>query len=177
MCVLGYLFSWLRCCPSNHCTPSIGEREVGVRFALKPSTQPKRATVLAPRINPVPRFHSTQQLRLQALRRYHIRIAKFIQFVNLHGDDTLQTTRRLSSTDPQTPRLRTRKDSSPLSPLRPTMAWTQQGRSIFAFAVVLSLLSTAAVALRFVCRGRILHVLGLTDWFLLLTLACAPEQQ
>ena len=50
------------------------------------------------------------------------------------------------------------------------MAWTEQGRSIFAFVVVLSVLSTTAVALRFVCRGRVLHVLGPTDWFLLVTL-------
>ena len=57
------------------------------------------------------------------------------------------------------------------------MAWTEQGRSIFAFTVVLSVLSMAAVALRFVCRGRVLHVLGLTDWFLLFTLVRDPEQQ
>jgi hypothetical protein len=57
------------------------------------------------------------------------------------------------------------------------MAWTEQGRSLFAFAVVLSVISTAAVALRFVCRGRVLHVLGLTDGFLLFTLVRAPEQR
>jgi hypothetical protein len=57
------------------------------------------------------------------------------------------------------------------------MAWTEQGRSIFAFAVVLSVLSTAAVALRFVCRWRVLHVLGLSDWFLLFTLVRGPKQE
>jgi len=50
------------------------------------------------------------------------------------------------------------------------MIWTETGRSIFAFAVVLSLLSAGAVTLRFLCRGRILRVLGLSDWVLLVTL-------
>lgn len=57
------------------------------------------------------------------------------------------------------------------------MAWTEQGRSIFAFAVVLSVLSTAAVALRFVCRVRALHVLWLSDWFLLFTLVRGPKHE
>jgi hypothetical protein len=56
------------------------------------------------------------------------------------------------------------------------MAWTKQGRSIFAFVVVLSVLSTTAVSLRFVCRGHVLHVLGLTDWFLLVTLVRIDPQ-
>ena len=41
---------------------------------------------------------------------------------------------------------------------------------MFACAVVLSVIASTAVALRFVARGYILRVLGLTDWFLLLTL-------
>ncbi len=50
------------------------------------------------------------------------------------------------------------------------MTWTETGRSIFAFAVVLSLLSAAAVTLRSICRARIPHILSPTDWFLLVTL-------
>ena len=57
------------------------------------------------------------------------------------------------------------------------MAWTSAGRSIFAFALVSTLLSVVAVTLRFVCRGRLLRVLGASDWFLLATLVRGREQQ
>ncbi|KAK3291051.1 uncharacterized protein B0H64DRAFT_51130 [Chaetomium fimeti] len=53
------------------------------------------------------------------------------------------------------------------------MAWTDGGPPLFAFSLVMLLLSTVAVTLRFVCRGYILRVLGLSDLFILLTLICS----
>lgn len=50
------------------------------------------------------------------------------------------------------------------------MEWTGRGARAFAFAVVMLLLSVVAVALRFISRGRILRVWGLSDWFIALTL-------
>jgi hypothetical protein len=53
------------------------------------------------------------------------------------------------------------------------MAWAPRGIGAFALAVVLVTLSTVFVALRFVSRGRILHIFGPTDWFMLVTLVGA----
>lgn len=50
------------------------------------------------------------------------------------------------------------------------MEWTDKGARVFACALVLSVIASTAVALRFISRGYILRVIGLTDWFLLLTL-------
>ncbi|KAK4150893.1 hypothetical protein C8A00DRAFT_45787 [Chaetomidium leptoderma] len=50
------------------------------------------------------------------------------------------------------------------------MAWTERGALAFACAVVMVVLSAVAVALRLVSRGRILRILGPTDWFMVLTL-------
>lgn len=55
------------------------------------------------------------------------------------------------------------------------MARTNQGL-LFAFSVVMLLLSTVAVTLRFVCRGYILRVLGLSELFMLLTLVRTPPE-
>lgn len=52
---------------------------------------------------------------------------------------------------------------------RTTMAWTGEGPSLFAFSARMLLFATLAVALRFVCRGYILRVLGLSDLCMLLT--------
>ncbi|KAH6847773.1 hypothetical protein B0I37DRAFT_445966 [Chaetomium sp. MPI-CAGE-AT-0009] len=53
------------------------------------------------------------------------------------------------------------------------MAWAERGIRAFTVTVVLVVLSTVFVALRFVSRGRILNVLGPTDWFMLLNLVFA----
>ena len=50
------------------------------------------------------------------------------------------------------------------------MARTGQGTFLFAYSIMMLLLSTVAVTLRFVCRGYILRVLGLSELFMLLTL-------
>jgi hypothetical protein len=50
------------------------------------------------------------------------------------------------------------------------MAKTGKGGFLFPFSVLMLLLSTIAVTLRFVCRGYILRVLGLSELFMLLTL-------
>ncbi|KAH6842397.1 hypothetical protein B0I37DRAFT_417577 [Chaetomium sp. MPI-CAGE-AT-0009] len=54
------------------------------------------------------------------------------------------------------------------------MQWSTRGAHLFAFTVVMAALSTVAVTLRFLSRGRILHVLGPTDWFLAVTLVGPP---
>jgi hypothetical protein len=41
---------------------------------------------------------------------------------------------------------------------------------VFMGAVFLAVLSSVAVLLRFISRGRILHILGPTDWFIAVTL-------
>lgn len=56
------------------------------------------------------------------------------------------------------------------------MAWAERGIRTFAVAAVLVVLSTIFVALRFVSRGRILKVLGPTDWFMLVNLVGALLQ-
>ena len=53
------------------------------------------------------------------------------------------------------------------------MEWTQSGKQVFACAVAQLVVSTIAVALRLISRGRILHILGPTDWFIVLTLVSA----
>ena len=55
------------------------------------------------------------------------------------------------------------------------MAWAERGIRAFTLAVVLVVLSTVLVALRFVSRGRILNVLGPSDWFILVNLVGAVE--
>ncbi|KAK4033532.1 hypothetical protein C8A01DRAFT_40011 [Parachaetomium inaequale] len=50
------------------------------------------------------------------------------------------------------------------------MDWSDRGVRLFAYCVVMAAFSSVAVALRFISRGRILHVLGPSDWFLALTL-------
>ncbi|KAH6649407.1 hypothetical protein F5144DRAFT_588129 [Chaetomium tenue] len=50
------------------------------------------------------------------------------------------------------------------------MGWTGEGPSLFAFSAGMLGFATLAVALRFVCRGYILRVLGLSDLCMLLTL-------
>ena len=50
------------------------------------------------------------------------------------------------------------------------MGWTGEGSSLFAFSAGMLLFATLAVALRFVCRGYILRVLGLSDLCILFTL-------
>lgn len=50
------------------------------------------------------------------------------------------------------------------------MAWAAPGVGAFTLAVVLVMLSTVFVALRFVSRRRILNIWGATDWFMLVTL-------
>ncbi|EAQ92047.1 hypothetical protein CHGG_00282 [Chaetomium globosum CBS 148.51] len=50
------------------------------------------------------------------------------------------------------------------------MGWTGEGPSLFAFSAGMLLFATLAVALRFVCRGYILRVLGLSDLCILFTL-------
>ncbi|KAL2128964.1 hypothetical protein VTI74DRAFT_8403 [Chaetomium olivicolor] len=50
------------------------------------------------------------------------------------------------------------------------MDWTQTGTRVLACAVAQLLVSAVAVALRLISRGRILHILGPTDWFMVLTL-------
>ncbi|EAQ84514.1 predicted protein [Chaetomium globosum CBS 148.51] len=54
------------------------------------------------------------------------------------------------------------------------MEWSKRGTQLFAGTVLMAALSTIAVALRFFSRGRILRVLGPTDWFLALTLVGTP---
>jgi hypothetical protein len=61
-------------------------------------------------------------------------------------------------------------DAAPLSKPVIVMQWSTRGAHLFAFTVVMAALSTVAVTLRFFSRGRILHVLGPTDWFLAVTL-------
>lgn len=53
------------------------------------------------------------------------------------------------------------------------MAWAAPGIGAFALAVVLVILSTVFVALRFVCRRCILNIWGISDWFMLVTLVGA----
>lgn len=48
--------------------------------------------------------------------------------------------------------------------------WTMGGTMVFVCAVLLSVISTVAVALRFFARGYILRVLGPSDWFLFFNL-------
>ena len=50
------------------------------------------------------------------------------------------------------------------------MEWTETGTQVLACAVALLLVSATAVTLRLISRGRILHILGPTDWFMALTL-------
>lgn len=50
------------------------------------------------------------------------------------------------------------------------MEWTQAGVTVVAVAASLFLVSAFAVTLRLISRGRILHILGPTDWFMVLTL-------
>jgi MFS-type transporter involved in bile tolerance (Atg22 family) len=52
------------------------------------------------------------------------------------------------------------------------MEWSDAGKQLVAWAVVLWVLAAAAVALRLFSRGYILHVLGPTDWFIVVTLVC-----
>ena len=54
------------------------------------------------------------------------------------------------------------------------MEWSKRGTHLFAYTVVMAVLSTVAVTLRFFSRGRILRVLGPTDWFLAVTLVGTP---
>jgi branched-subunit amino acid transport protein AzlD len=54
------------------------------------------------------------------------------------------------------------------------MDWTQSGTQVFACAVAQLLVSSVAVALRLISRGRILRILGPTDWFMVLTLVRVP---
>ncbi|KAH6844739.1 hypothetical protein B0I37DRAFT_167541 [Chaetomium sp. MPI-CAGE-AT-0009] len=49
------------------------------------------------------------------------------------------------------------------------MPWTHETPPLLAFNVVMLLLSMVAVTLRFVCRGYMLRVLGLSDFFILLS--------
>jgi hypothetical protein len=56
------------------------------------------------------------------------------------------------------------------------MEWTPWGTWLFASSVVMLVLATTAVTLRLISRGRILHVLGPTDWFIVLTLVSPPTQ-
>ncbi|KAL2143309.1 hypothetical protein VTI28DRAFT_10552 [Corynascus sepedonium] len=53
------------------------------------------------------------------------------------------------------------------------MEWSALGTRLFACSAVMVAVSTLAVALRFISRGRILHVLGPTDWFIAATLVFA----
>ncbi|KAK4236996.1 hypothetical protein C8A03DRAFT_16409 [Achaetomium macrosporum] len=50
------------------------------------------------------------------------------------------------------------------------MEWADHGKRLFIWAVVMWALAAAAVMLRLISRGRILRVLGPTDWFIILTL-------
>ena len=50
------------------------------------------------------------------------------------------------------------------------MEWKETGTQVLACAVALLLVSATAVTLRLISRGRILHILGPTDWFMALTL-------
>ena len=56
------------------------------------------------------------------------------------------------------------------------MTWAAPGIGAFTLAVVLVILSTVFVALRFVSRRRILNIWGATDWFMLVTLVGAMKQ-
>jgi len=56
------------------------------------------------------------------------------------------------------------------------MAWAAPGIGAFTLAVVLVVLSTVFVALRYVSRRHILNLWGPTDWFMLVTLVGAMEQ-
>lgn len=56
------------------------------------------------------------------------------------------------------------------------MAWAAPGIGAFTLAVVLVILSTVFVVLRFVSRRRILNIWGITDWFMLVTLVGATKQ-
>jgi hypothetical protein len=53
------------------------------------------------------------------------------------------------------------------------MDWTQSGTQVLACAVAQLVVSAVAVTLRLISRGRILHILGPTDWFMVLTLVRA----
>lgn len=50
------------------------------------------------------------------------------------------------------------------------MEWKETGTQVLACAITLFLVSAGAVTLRLISRGRILHILGPTDWFMALTL-------
>lgn len=50
------------------------------------------------------------------------------------------------------------------------MEWKETGTQVLACAITLLLVSAGAVTLRLISRGRILHILGPTDWFMALTL-------
>ncbi|KXX73264.1 hypothetical protein MMYC01_209387 [Madurella mycetomatis] len=50
------------------------------------------------------------------------------------------------------------------------MEWADSGTRLLAWAIVMLVLAVVAVALRLASRGCILHVLGLTDCFIVLTL-------
>jgi uncharacterized protein YqfA (UPF0365 family) len=56
------------------------------------------------------------------------------------------------------------------------MAWAAPGIGAFSLAVVLVILSTVFVGLRFVSRRLFLNIWGATDWFMLVTLVGAMEQ-
>ena len=55
--------------------------------------------------------------------------------------------------------------------------WSDDVVGLYASIVVLTVLAAISVALRFISRGRILHVLGPTDWFMVVTLVRIRTEQ
>ncbi|KAL2128520.1 hypothetical protein VTI74DRAFT_9080 [Chaetomium olivicolor] len=50
------------------------------------------------------------------------------------------------------------------------MEWSDRGKRLVATSVVMLFLAAVFVTLRLISRGRILHILGPTDWFIIVTL-------
>jgi hypothetical protein len=66
-------------------------------------------------------------------------------------------------------------DSDAVALIERAMHWSGSGTRLFAYTTVMTVFAAVTVALRFVSRGRILRVLGPSDWFLAVTLVGTPS--